>query len=212
MSSTVVGLPDTFVFDPIGTKTAGTPFSVTLTATLSAGGTDTSYSGTKTIVWSGAANSPGGNAPVYQASVTFASGVGTATLTLFKAASTTLTATEAAVTGASAPFTVQAGTILLTFSNCPPSSVKKGKTSSLTVSRADAYGNADPNQATARTVNLTTTAGSWSPTSVTIAANSATSGASTLTNSGSSGVSVTITAHSTSGTYTDATCSYTTTN
>ena len=61
-----------------GTKTAGTAFNVTLTATTNGTTTNTAYTGTKTITFSGPSNSPSGAAPTYPATVTFANGVGTA--------------------------------------------------------------------------------------------------------------------------------------
>ena len=96
MASTTVTPPgpDTFVLSNIGTQIAGASFTVTLTATLSAGGTDTAYTGVKTIVFTGPANAPDGTAPVYPGIVTFTNGVGTASIKLFKAGSTTLTATQ----------------------------------------------------------------------------------------------------------------------
>lgn len=89
--------------------TAGSSFTVTLTAQLVGGGTDTTYGGTRTITFSGAPSSPSGSAPVYPANVTFTNGVGTATITVYDAASTTLSATDGTKTGSST-FTVGAGT------------------------------------------------------------------------------------------------------
>ncbi len=76
-------------------QTSGTPFNVTLKAVLNDGTTvDTTYTGPRNINFSG----PTGN-PVYPASVTFASGVGTASITLNKAETTTLSATDTLLTG-----------------------------------------------------------------------------------------------------------------
>ncbi len=77
-------------------------------AQLLGGGTDTTYGGTRTITFSGASNSPSGSAPFYPANVTFTNGVGTASITLYNAASTTLSATDGTKTG-STIFTVGAG-------------------------------------------------------------------------------------------------------
>ena len=76
-----------------GTQTAGTAFNVTITAIDAYGNTATGYAGAKAVTFSGPANSPNGHAPTYPASVTFAAGVGTASVTLFDAQTTTLTAT-----------------------------------------------------------------------------------------------------------------------
>ena len=77
------------------TQTAGTPFNVTLTAVLADGITaDTTYSGPKAITFSGPAGSP-----VYPATVDFTAGTGTAAITLTKAETTALTATDGLLTG-----------------------------------------------------------------------------------------------------------------
>jgi prepilin-type N-terminal cleavage/methylation domain-containing protein len=172
--------------------TAGSSFTVTLTAQLVGGGTDTTYSGTKTITFSGAANSPSGSAPVYPATVTFTSGVGTATITLYNAASTTLSATDGTKIGSST-FTVSAGTpsklIWNVSSNtgtlsspCTTSCTwTGGKQGTLTagLSVIDGFGNAVSNLGASKTVTLTKTSGtgSWTPTSLTLPA----SGAATTT-------------------------------
>ena len=92
---------------------AGVAFNVTLTAIDEYGNTATSYAGSKTLAWSGPANSPNGTAPEYPASataVTFTAGVGTASaLKLYDAQSTTLKAKEGTIEGtAPASFTVKA--------------------------------------------------------------------------------------------------------
>ena len=77
--------------------TAGVAFSETLTALDAYGNTATVYAGAKTVRFSGPPSSPGGTAPAYPASVTFASGVGSPPITLYDAQTTTLTATQGAV-------------------------------------------------------------------------------------------------------------------
>jgi hypothetical protein len=95
---------------PITAKTAGTEFLVLpLNANDQYGNTNTTYTGSKTLVWTGPANSPNNTAPVYPTHVTFSGGVGTATgFKLYDAQSTTLTATEGSTTGSSNSFTVNA--------------------------------------------------------------------------------------------------------
>jgi|SRR5580700_6684574 hypothetical protein len=94
---------------------AGVAFNVTLTATDEYGNLTKSYTGAKTLAWSGPANAPSGTAPEYPASataVTFTEGIGTASaLKLYDAQTTTLKAKEGAtVEGTSSSFTVKATT------------------------------------------------------------------------------------------------------
>ena len=86
--------------------TAGTPFTVSLTAGDIYGNVLSSYGGSKTIAFSGPFNSPNGTAPTYPATVTFASGVGSASVKLVDAQSTTLTATQGSITGTSSSLTI----------------------------------------------------------------------------------------------------------
>jgi autotransporter-associated beta strand protein len=88
-------------------QTAGTPFDITLTATTDGTTIDTTYTGTKSIVISGPTGSPS-----YPATVDFTSGVGTANITLTKAETTTITATDGTIAGtASSSLLVNPGTI-----------------------------------------------------------------------------------------------------
>jgi hypothetical protein len=93
----------------VSAQTAGTSFNITkLTATDQFTNIVTSYSGAKTISYSG----PGGT-PSYTTSVSFTSGQSTTTLatTLKKAETTQITATDGSLTGvASSSLTVNAGT------------------------------------------------------------------------------------------------------
>ena len=92
-------------------QTAGTPFTIgTITAQLYGGGTDTTYAGVKTLTFTGPSTSPKGNAPTYPATVTFVNGIASnVSITLYTAETTTLTATQGLVTGASNSFTVAGG-------------------------------------------------------------------------------------------------------
>ncbi len=103
------GALDHFAVGTPGTQTAGAAFNVTVTAEDVAGNTVTAYSGSQALTFSGPASSLSGSAPTYPASVTFSSGVGTGSVTLYDAQSTTLTATQGPVTGTSGSFTVNAG-------------------------------------------------------------------------------------------------------
>jgi hypothetical protein len=117
------------------TPTAGTAFTVGLTALDQFGNTVTSYTGAQCITFSGPANSPNGTAPTYPArgtcssgsAITFSNGVATGTnvanITLVaatKPATVTLTATDnpSGKKGASS-LTVSAGAAHgLAFTNC----------------------------------------------------------------------------------------------
>jgi hypothetical protein len=106
---TAVKAMDSFQIGNPGLQAAGSPFTVTITAQFD-GSTDTTYTGTKTIAFSGPGIAPDGTTATYPASVSFSNGVGTTSnITLVKAESTTLTATDGLITGTSASFTVNAG-------------------------------------------------------------------------------------------------------
>ena len=98
-----------FVVTAPASATAGTAFSVTLTAQDAAGNTVVAYTGSQAIGFSGPSSSPGGTAPGYPASVAFSNGVGTASVTLYDAQSARLTAAQGAATGISGSITVGAG-------------------------------------------------------------------------------------------------------
>ncbi len=111
----VAAAAKSFTLATIAEQTAGTAFNVTVTAIDQYGNTATSYTATKTLAWSGPANSPSGHAPEYPStatSVTFTNGAGKASaLKLFNAAATTLTVKEgASLEGVSNSFNVKAGT------------------------------------------------------------------------------------------------------
>lgn len=111
----VAAAAKSFSFATVAEQTAGTALSATLTAADQYGNTATSYSGAKTLAWSGPANSPSGHAPEYPStatSVTFTNGAGKASgLKLFDAAASTLTVKEGtSLEGVSNSFNVKAGT------------------------------------------------------------------------------------------------------
>jgi hypothetical protein len=111
-SFNVLALPATkFTLSNPGSATAGTPFNETITATDVDGNIITSYSGLQTLVFSGPSNSPSPSptSPTYPGSVSFASGVGIASIKLVDAQSTALTATQGTVAGTSTTFTVVSG-------------------------------------------------------------------------------------------------------
>ena len=128
--------------------TTGTAFPETITALDAFGNVATSYTGTKCVVFSGPGNAPKGNVPTYPArgtcatgssSVTFTLGVAKPSITLFNAGSTTLTATQGALTG-SVAFNVATGTFgALTVANPGPQTA--GNQFTVTLTGTDAYGN-----------------------------------------------------------------------
>ena len=104
-----------------GTRTAGSSFSATITATTNGATVDTTYTGTKTVAFSGPSASPSGQTPSYPATVTFTAGIGHATIALFDAGSATLVATDGTRSG-STPVVVQAGgAARLLFTSSTPS-------------------------------------------------------------------------------------------
>jgi len=125
------------------TPTAGTSFGETVTALDTYGNTATGYTGSKTLTFSGPASSPGGTAPSYPSSVTFATGVGTGSISLYDAQTTTLTASQGGVTGTSGSFTVGPnGAASLVFATQPAGAIAGSAfTTQPVVTAKDSYGN-----------------------------------------------------------------------
>jgi hypothetical protein len=136
------------------TQEAGVAFSVTLTATDEYGNTATSYAGAKTLTFSEPANSPTAKAPSYPATVTFTAGIGTASIKLYDAQSTTLRAKEGTtIEGASGSFTVKAATAKkLTVPT--PSEQEAGVAFNVTLTAIDEYGNTATSYAGAKTLTF----------------------------------------------------------
>ena len=132
------------------TPTAGTAFNETITAFDTFGNTATSFTGTECITFSGPSSSPAPTSkkPIYPAqggcttgasTITFANGVGTASITLYKAGSTTLTASQNAITGA-ATFNVASGAFA-TMSLANPGTQTAGVAFNVTITGTDAFSN-----------------------------------------------------------------------
>ncbi len=132
-------------------RTAGTAFNVTVTALDTWHNTAKSYAGAKTLLWSGPASSPGGQAPGYPATVTFAAGAGTASIKLYDAQSTTLKASEGAIEGTTASFTVKAAATKK-FSVPTPSEQEAGVAFNVTLTATDEWGNLTTGYAGAKTL------------------------------------------------------------
>ena len=160
----------------VETKTAGTAFSARLTARNSTT-TDTTYTGNQSITFSGPANGPNGTVPTYPTTVTFTSGVGTALITLYKAETATLTATQGTRSGGASVTVRAAPATVLSFTSSSPdcsggsATVLSGSFTSK-VSLRDAYGNA---ATSASNVSISVTTPSNNPAvtggSLTIASN-----------------------------------------
>ncbi|MFN2519343.1 MAG: hypothetical protein ABR604_09955, partial [Jatrophihabitantaceae bacterium] len=177
-----VGAASQFLVTPsTTTPNAGSSFTVTLTAADAGGNTVTSYIGTHTVTWTGAATSPGGNAPSYPtSSVAFTNGVSTTTLTatLFAAGNNdvtasatspavtgTTTATVSALTASRLAWTSasnSAGTLSgICYFSCTYTAVGgPGTTFKAKVSLTDAYGNL-VNATGAVTVTVTKSSGTF---------------------------------------------------
>ena len=136
--------------------TAGTAFTETLSALDAYGNTATAYTGAKTVSFSGPSSSPGGAAPAYPASVTFASGVGSPSITLYDAQTTTLTATQGAVTGASGSFTVGPNSATQLVFTTQPAGVTAGAwfTTQPVVTAKDTWGNVATGYANTVTLSI----------------------------------------------------------
>lgn len=129
----------------VNNQTAGTSFNITLTAADANNNIDTSYSGTKTISYSGPGNAPGGATPTYTTTVNFTAGQAAAVATtLVRAESTTITASAAGLTGvASSSLTVNPEAAnKLGFGTQPSNTADAAAISpAVTVQVQDTYGN-----------------------------------------------------------------------
>ena len=133
-------------------RTAGTAFNVTVTALDAWHNIAKSYVGAKTLLWSGPASSPSGQAPSYPATVTFTAGVSAASsIKLYDAQSTTLKATEGAIEGATGTFTVKAAATKK-FSVPAPSEQEAGVAFNVTLTATDEWGNLATSYAGSKTL------------------------------------------------------------
>ena len=120
--------------------TAGNLISVTVTAEDPFGNLDTSYSGSRSVVFSGPSSSPNATSPGYPVTVGFSAGVGTASVTLPDAQSTTLTATQGSVSGTSGTISVAAAAASRFVVNAPASATV-GAVLTVAITAEDPYGN-----------------------------------------------------------------------
>ncbi len=211
-----VTVNNTFTVTAATPQTAGTAFNVTITAKAN-GVTNTNYTGSHAMSFSGPATSPNGTAPTYPANVTFTNGVGTASVTLTKAETTTITATSGNLSGTSGSVVVNAApasVIVLSNCNLNGSSVACAASFNLgnspgnvkaNVSVTDAFGNTPA--ATTVSFTITSANGNYTVTgsSVSITSGTTSSTQFTVTHANNASNSAVITVHATSGSYTDLT-------
>ncbi len=127
---------------PVDSK-VGTPFQEAVTALDANNRTVTTYTGNKSLSWSGLANSPGGDAPAFPTNpVSFSNGAATVTITPYDAQSTTLSVTDGDINGTSGTFTIR-GLGAGKFSLSDPGQPTAGGAFPETVSAVDTYGNVD---------------------------------------------------------------------
>jgi len=171
-----------------GNKTAGTAFNVTLTATTNGTTTNTAYTGTKVITFSGPATSPAGTAPTYPANVVFASGVGTASVTLTTAETVNLAATDGTISGSTSVTVVAGAAAQMAYTStnfsCASGTANVGTGGTFTFKLTAYDANMNPKVGTRSiTLSRTPTAGTTlSPASLSITStNSETTGSASLT-------------------------------
>lgn len=137
-------------------QTAGAAFTVTLTALDSWGNPTGNLTGTKNVTFSGPSKSPGNNSPTFPATATFTAGTATASVTLYDAQTTTITANDTTdgLTG------VASGNILVnpaaasTFTIPTPATQAAGTAFNVTVTAFDAYGNTATGYTGAKTITF----------------------------------------------------------
>jgi len=142
---------DHFVVTAPASAVAGGPINVTVTAKDATDATLTSYAGDRTLAWSGAGSAPNGSTPAYPPSVTFSGGVGTAAVTLVKAETTTLTASEGAISGTSVGIMVSSGAASR-FVVTAPTQQTAGTAFNVTLAAQDIFGNVADGYSGARTI------------------------------------------------------------
>ena len=145
---------DHFVFSSVGTQTAGTSFSITITAKDASNNTLTNYVGTNALGVSLGTINPTNTG-------VFSKGVWTGSVTLTNASSgVTLFSTGSGMSGTSNSFSVNSGTLdSFAFSTISPQT--SGSAFDITVTAKDVYGNTVTSYG--GTPSLTYSAGSISP-------------------------------------------------
>jgi hypothetical protein len=144
--------------------TAGSPFTVTLSALDSYLNVATSYNGNKTISWSGPSRAPNGTAPHYPSNpVRFNGGSAAASVTLYDAQTTALRFSDGTISGSTPSFTVAPGQpSLLNLSL--PSTATFNQAVTASVSSFDAWGNAATNDNSSLLVSSSDLLATYPPT------------------------------------------------
>jgi FKBP-type peptidyl-prolyl cis-trans isomerase 2 len=151
-----------FVFNTISTQTAGTAFSITITAKDAYGNTVTSYDSSTTLTETGG----GAGGAVSTSPVTFTNGVYTGNVYVTKSGTgVTITATHGSTSSASNTFTVNPGA-LSTFVFNTISTQTAGTAFSITITAKDAYGNTVTSYASSVGLSSSTGIGTITPTSI----------------------------------------------
>jgi hypothetical protein len=191
--SIVVNVPplDHFIFSSIGTQTAGTSFTITITAKDASNNTLTNYVGTNSLNVSIGTISPSSTGA-------FSKGVWTGSVTVNGAGSgVTIFSTGSGMSGTSNSFKVNPGAFNHFTFSAISSPQTSGSSFSITVTAMDVYGNVVTNYVGGP--SLTVSAGSISPSSMATFVSGVGSTTVTVTGAGS-GVTITVTDSITSGT------------
>jgi hypothetical protein len=150
-----------FVFNTIGTQTAGKAFSITITAKDAYGNTVKNYAGSTTLTETGG----GAGGTVSPSLVTFTNGVYTGNAYVTKSGTgVTITATYGSTSSASNMFTVNPGA-LSTFVFNTIGTQTAGKAFSITITAKDAYGNTVTSFASSVGLSASTGGGTITPAS-----------------------------------------------
>jgi len=183
-----------FAFSSIGTQTAGTAFSITITAQDTYGNTVTSYTGNPTLTCSAGT---GTISPT--SSGNFVSGTKTVSVTITKSGSATITATDGSITGTSGSFTVNPGA-LASFSFNTIGTQTRSTAFSITITALDANGNTVTSYSSTNTLSASNGV-TINPTSTGAFSNGVWTGSVTLTSSSSrSSMTISTTGQSITGT------------
>jgi hypothetical protein len=149
-----------------GPYTAGTPITLATIKAMVGAVVDTTYTGSKTLNWTGLSSSPSGQGPTYPASaVSFTSGQASpgTTFTAYLAGSNTLTATDSAASGVMGSTTFSVGNASaskLSFTTQPSDGIANTALATQpAVTVQDAFGNTVITDTSNVTLALTTPAG-----------------------------------------------------
>jgi flagellin-like protein len=150
------GAASKFAFNTISTQTAGTAFSITITAQDAYGNTATSYTGNPTLTYSAGTISP-------TSSGAFTSGTKTVSVTVTKAdTGVSITATSGTLTGTSSIFNVNAGAATkLVYTVVDSSVARYSRSTVFTFQRQDANNNPVTSGAITITLDDSTSSGSF---------------------------------------------------